>query len=379
MSAPRIRSGWILGPRADLWLFSAPLVAAFALIALAARLELLHAELPPWAFAALIVGCDVAHVWATAFRVYLDPRELTRRLPLYLGVPLLCLAGGIALHAESRMLFWRALAYLAAFHFVRQQWGWVAYSRARAGERGRLDRVLDELAIYAVTLGPLLWWHARLPREFAWFLEGDFIALPGWVGSAALGTSASVVAAYLLRQLWRLARGQGVNWAKLHVFATTAIAWYGGIVWLDSDLAFTALNVLAHGVPYLAVVWRVERARWAGESGALARLFAPGRAWLFLALLVAAGYAEEWLWDRSVWHEHPGLFAGPALELGRDALSLLVPLLALPQATHYVLDAWIWRRARHAELREVFAGAPQGAHPTDDSAATRADRGGERG
>jgi len=361
VSAPRVRSGWILGPRADLLLFTAPLVAGLALIALAARLGLLHEPLPPWAFAALIVACDVAHVWATAFRVYLDPRELTRRLPLYLGVPLVCLAGGIALHSESRELFWRVLAYLAAFHFVRQQWGWIAYSRARAGEHGRLERALDELAIYAVTLGPLLWWHAHLPREFVWFVDGDFAALPLWVGGVALAASWSVVAVYLARQAWRLLTGRGVNWAKLHVLAATWVAWYGGIVLLDSDLAFTALNVLAHGVPYLAVVWRVERERWAGERGALARLFAPGRAWLFLALLVAVGYAEEWLWDRSLWHDHPELFAGPALELGRGALNLLVPLLALPQATHYVLDGWIWRRGRHAELRALFAGAEPAA------------------
>jgi hypothetical protein len=39
------------------------------------------------------------------------------------------------------------------------------------------------------------------------------------------------------------------------------------------------------------------------------------------------------------------------VELGNDLLALLVPLLALPQATHYVLDGWIWRRRDHPELR----------------------------
>lgn len=28
---------------------------------------------------------------------------------------------------------------------------------------------------------------------------------------------------------------------------------------------------------------------------------------------------------------------------GRVLLALVVPLLALPQATHYLLDAWIWK------------------------------------
>ncbi len=56
-----------------------------------------------------------------------------------------------------------------------------------------------------------------------------------------------------------------MNWAKLQIWVTTWVAWYGGIVLLNSDLAFTALNVLSHGVPYLAVVWAVEGRRWEGE------------------------------------------------------------------------------------------------------------------
>jgi hypothetical protein len=72
------------------------------------------------------------------------------------------------------------------------------------------------------------------------------------------------------------------------------------------------------------------------------RLFRP-RLWLaYLAALALVAYAEEWLWDLLVWHDHAALFPGPALDPG-GALAWLVPLLALPQATHYALDAWIWR------------------------------------
>jgi hypothetical protein len=350
----RVRDGWIFGPRADLAVFAGPVALGLALVALAGRAGALDEPLPPWAFALLIVGCDVAHVWATAFRVYLDPEELRRRMALYLGVPLLALAGGIALHAGSSALFWRVLAYLAAFHFVRQQWGWVAYARVRGGERGRVERVVDEFVLYAVTVLPLVWWHARLPRAFDWFVSGDFARLPEWCGAVALGIHWGALALYGLWQLARFVRGQGVNRAKLLVLASTWVAWYGGIVHWNSDLAFTALNVLSHGIPYLAFVWRFERERWSGAEGALARLFRARRAWLFLVLLVAAGYVEEWTWDRTVWHEHVGLFPGPSLELAGILPSLLVPLLALPQVTHYLLDAWIWRRRNHPELRSLI-------------------------
>lgn len=356
MSGERLRPGWILGPWADLLIFTGPIALGLVLIGAGAWLGILHEPLPAWAFAALIIGCDVAHVYATGFRVYLDPAELRRRPGLYLGVPIACLAVGILLHGHSPPLFWRTLAYLAAFHFVRQQWGWVAYCRRRAGEAGRLDRLLDQIAIYNATLFPLLWWHAHLPRAFVWFLEGDFApGLPPFAAEAGLYLHWSLNALYLARQLQRGLAGRGVNWAKLQVWVTTWCAWYGGIVLLDSDLAFTALNVLSHGIPYLAVVYRVERLRWDGAAGLLAAVFAPRRWLLFLALLAAAGYGEEWLWDRLVWHDHDGLFPGAGWSPGAALLTVLVPLLALPQAVHYVLDGWIWRTRSYRDLRPLFA------------------------
>jgi hypothetical protein len=85
------------------------------------------------------------------------------------------------------------------------------------------------------------------------------------------------------------------------------------------------------------------RGRFRGTAGALGRVF-QARGWpVFLASLIAAAWLEEWGWDRFVWHERASLFPGPDLSLSAAALALVVPLLALPQATHYVLDAWIWR------------------------------------
>ena len=80
----------------------------------------------------------------------------------------------------------------------------------------------------------------------------------------------------------------------------------------------------------------------------------------WLGALVAVAWSEEWLWDRAVWHDHPGLFPGPDLAVTTGLLALLVPLLALPQATHYVLDAWIWKvRPENPDLRRHL-GLPDG-------------------
>jgi hypothetical protein len=126
--------------------------------------------------------------------------------------------------------------------------------------------------------------------------------------------------------------------------------------------------VVAHGVPYLALVWLCGRRRWALDSGWRGAIFRPWAWALFLLPLLLLAYGEEWLWDLLVWREHASVFASavlnrhwalPPLE-GSGWLNLVVPLLALPQATHYALDAWIWRLdGSNPDLaRELYGGAP---------------------
>ena len=69
----------------------------------------------------------------------------------------------------------------------------------------------------------------------------------------------------------------------------------------------------------------------------------------FSPRLWAIAYVEELFWNRGVWHEKQWLF-GADWELGW-AKMYLVPLLAIPQITHYVLDGFIWRRKNNPDFR----------------------------
>jgi hypothetical protein len=316
------------------------------LLPVGARAGALEGDSPDWAWVPAVLLVDVAHVYATAFRVYFDAEELRRRAWLYLSAPALGLALGVALYSESEALFWRALAYLAVFHFVRQQYGWVALYRGRAGERGRAGRWVDAAAVYMATLYPLAYWHASLPRNFWWFLPGDFAQLPAWVERAAWPVYVLALGAYAARSMhaW-LVRGAG-NPGKDIVVLTTAVCWYAGIVAYNSDYAFTVTNVVIHGVPYMALVWWYARRRAPAAGAGYRRLVR----WpfVFLATLWLLAYAEELLWDRGVWHERAWLF-GAAWDAAAWK-TWLVPLLALPQITHYVLDGFIWRRKNNPIL-----------------------------
>ena len=90
---------------------------------------------------------------------------------------------------------------------------------------------------------------------------------------------------------------------------------------------------------------------WSMTFGALAAL--SRHVLVFLGLLWAIAFVEELVWDRAVWHDRPWLF-GDGWDVGSAKL-VLVPLLALPQLTHYVLDAFIWKRRSNPTVAELVA------------------------
>jgi hypothetical protein len=98
--------------------------------------------------------------------------------------------------------------------------------------------------------------------------------------------------------------------------------------------------VIIHGVPYFAIVYFWAKSR--KESANRVYTTLTGNWIFFLATLWALAYFEELLWNRGVWHEKQWLF-GDDWQFGNLKM-FLVPLLALPQLTHYFLDGFIWRR-----------------------------------
>lgn len=328
--------GWIVSPAFDAAFVLGPTLA----VGLAALAVPHGTPLPAAAWLVLVLGIDVAHVWGTLYRTYLDPDELRRRPILYAVTPVVALLGCVGLEAVAPGWFWTALVYLAAFHFVRQAVGIGVLYRARSGRptRDRAGR-LERAATYAVTVGPLVWWHTALPLPFDWFLPGDFLGPLPRITLVPVGLlCAGAIALHVVNRL----RERRAAWGSDLWLLGTALVWIAGIMVSRSDAAFTLSNVVAHGVPYLALVWWTARRRWTRFGrGALHRtwfepLFAP----LALAAIVGLAGIEEGLWDALVWQERPELFGAWNLP---DWTARLAALLAVPQVTHYLLDGFVWR------------------------------------
>lgn len=331
---------WLFSRTVDLSVFLGSAIVSLLLLFVGAKAGVLYDDSPDWIWIGAVLLVDVAHVHATWYKVYFDTDEIKRRPYLYAFVPILGYAIGVALYSEGALTFWRVLAYLAVFHFVRQQYGWVALYRAKLGERDKPGKWIDTLAIYLATIYPLIYWHANLPRKFCWFVPNDFASLPSIIVKIVAPVYWAVMFLYVTRSLYGwLVKREG-NPGKDIVVITTAVCWYLGIVAFNSDYAFTVTNVIIHGVPYFALIYWYARTRRETANKSY-RVLASG-IMVFLLTLWVLAYVEEFFWHRGVWHERGWMFGGDWD--WTSVKTFLIPLLALPQLTHYVLDGFIWRR-----------------------------------
>ena len=338
---------WLFSRNVDLSVFLGSAAASLLLLAVGWQLGILNDQSPDWTWISAVLLIDVAHVWSTSFRVYFDTAELKRRFWLYVLVPVFGYVVGVALYSEGELTFWRALAIVAVFHFVRQQYGWVALYRRKLGETETWTWWIDAAAVYVATIYPLAFWMTSLPRNFNWFVANDFFDLPEFVETALFPLYVAALAAYAAKSIYLYKTKGFFNPGKDVVVVTTAVCWYVGIVPFNSDYAFTVTNVIIHGVPYFALIYFYAKFR-RETSGIVYRTLSQN--WLvFLATLWALAYVEELFWSRGVWHERQWLF-GPDWDVGAWKM-WFVPLLAVPQLTHYVLDGFIWRRKNNPDFR----------------------------
>ncbi|MBC7530570.1 MAG: hypothetical protein H7318_03265 [Oligoflexus sp.] len=352
------KQAWLKSASYDgLWILSPPFFATlFVAIALFVWPELAERALTPFAWLFLVLAIDVSHVYASIYRTVLNRKMWHDEKSLLILVPIVAYVLGYAAYHWDPMVFWRILAYTAVFHFVRQPYGlFMLYKRSGVKDALWVHR-LDQLTIYTASLYPLIVWHLDPSRRFTWFLPGDFWIVDGlryrWIFDVL---AVVIFVAYAAKEVYGLRTSLFLNLPKNLVLLGTALSFGFGILYWNSDFAFTVTNVVSHGVAYMGLIWLTDAKRlWhqqvlttesdPGMNRQLAIIVTP---LLFLISLLALAYFEEGLWNSLVWQEYGQFFGGFSqwfTEADTSAKAWIIPLLALPQATHYIWDGFIWRK-----------------------------------
>ena len=213
---------------------------------------------------------------------------------------------------------------------------------------------------------PVIYWHLA-GRDFSWFITGDFVLMQNWLAPRNLDLFLGytnwlywmIILAWLVEEFIISARpGNRISWGKIFWLLLTAFNWYFGIIYFNSDLIFTVTNVVAHGVPYFVLILYYNHQKANIKKVENRLTWVPAVVLLVTVFLLAFG--EEYLWDLLLFRDNPDLFSvffpytESTLRLPiMQAFALAI--LTVPQATHYVLDGFIWKsNHRNPFMKLIF-------------------------
>lgn len=357
------KSIWLFSKKTDLLFLFIPVWLVW-IWAFSGDLE--NKSLPNWAWFVFIIGIDVSHVWSTLFRTYLSKDDrINHKKPIRL-TPLILLPVLFGLATISSHLYWSVLAYVAIFHFIKQQYGFMAlYAFKNQEKNSNFKKRLDKWVIYTGMIYPVVYWHFDKDRTFNWFVERDFIPLFEWVNDINFFNYLNIIY-FLLLAIWiaieiKQSQKDSLAIGKILWVVTTYFNWYLGIVYFNSDYVFSITNVVAHGIPYLVLIIQYKVGEEAIDKGqkltindAVLNVFGV------LTLVFFIGFFEEYFWDMLVNLERHDMFeiVSPYwinIEDSPLLIAFCTALLTLPQATHYVLDGIIWKfSTRNPKLKKII-------------------------
>jgi hypothetical protein len=355
--------GWLFSKGLDLSILFLPIWIMWAVF-LGYQNQLENTTLPMWMWVIFILGIDVSHVWSTLFRTYADKDDYKSHKRLLWIAPVICIATSISILSFSILWFWRVMAYLAIFHFIKQQYGFTAIYGAKSKVVNRFKKInIDKTIIYIATIYPVIFWHFNSQSTFNWFVEGDFLA-PNFIHSNQIELIFfilnfiywSVIGLWILIEIKSQRANTNRHWGKVLWVTTTALNWWLGIVYFNSDLVFSVSNVLAHGVPYLMLIYLYKLKKeeiTTHKTTTYAWCIRWGLKLIFSIFILA--FIEEYFWDMFVRNEmgsffefiYPYRFKPLTASWG---LIIATAILSLPQQVHYIVDGYIWKMDERNQL-----------------------------
>lgn len=352
---------WFLySPVYDSIFFFLPFVITiiFALLVSSFFPEIAQSWLSPVWFLVFIIVFDVWHVWWTLYRAYFHKKNFSSHKKLLLIVPGVSFLTLGFLWIIS-LLSWREiylypvyfLAWMAVFHFIKQQVGFVLlYGKKEWWEHNYLVRRSDQVITWMVTLIPMMYWWTHYDIiSFEWFEPWEFQILADIIPQIPflwliyfLG-----ILIYILSQILFSMHWHRVNPLKYLYILGTAVVWYLWIVHYNSALLFGFGNILVHGMNYYGIIIGSSLVEKENYWRIFQKIIFKMIYLLVPCSLILFAFLEEFFWNQFVWREDTRIFWDffYGITLSEIVTLCIIAILGSIQLTHYILDRYIWRQS----------------------------------
>lgn len=354
---------WILYSRGfDFIFFFLPFIATYIFVTFGNTYfpNILYPENSPLWFFIFIIIFDVWHVWWTLYRWYLQKNILKKHWKLLIGIPIFSIISLIILC--NIQIPWHDplyvplsfLAYMAVFHFIKQQVGFVQLYGRQAENLDSLTYIskkIDTIITWIVTGFPFAYWMMHYENiSLNWFIPWEYIFISKLVPYTEFLwiLYGLCIIIYCIFQLILLLRWARLNPLKYLYIIGTAYIWFNGMVAYDSIIIFGFGNILLHGLNYYGIVIWSTRSNIEAYGKWLEKIKKMGVILFSLGIVLSMAslwYIEEFFWNQFVWREKNMIFSDFFYNIwySEPILILIVSILGSVQLTHYILDRYIWR------------------------------------
>lgn len=343
MPLPKFRFDYVSSPSFDTVFFLAPFWVSGLYIAL------LYA-FPSYEAAIFLISYMVlteTH-FASTWTVYLDPknREYYGKFPwIYYYIPLAIIVACIGLSLAVSLKFTIFFTSLAsAIHVTRQSTGIVALYRGKAKQFDPLDKRNENFALYFASASFLGFGFERFYLSDTYvgiseFLPSAIFSLISLAVPVAIWGSAALavwfIGCVVKREARRIRAGEVVAVNKLLALAYSLLL-YSPYVFATRLEHAAAIGVGIHYVQYLGIVWLLNRNKYPETADQKP-----------IGLRLLALLSQHWQYRLPYLLTYGGImlllrqqgFNFARLEIESWVYSIPLAL----QATHYHIDAFLWR------------------------------------
>lgn len=278
---------------------------------------------------------DTGHAYVTSLRTYFDKSE--SKDPFYYWAPALLFLSMFAWAFSGTPYLWSFVLYATFYHNTRQHYGIFAWYCSL----NKVRQSLNKHFIYALTILPFITFHFR-EMNFQGIYAGNEIFFYPSLLLYKFGISANLVlfAMFGLYNLSLFRKGQWSTPVVLSVFIPGLLNFY--CLSLAPSMSLVLLPLLAiHGIAYFFLVGLTLK-RTSRTGASLVKLT--------VVVLFTAGFFG--ILERGSAESFVDYL--PSLQYrGRWLMSALVSLIILPSLSHYVFDAYIWRK-KHPVFNKVL-------------------------